>query len=254
MMKIDVLFSGFPGQSERGFLGWSSCVLIRTGAGEPILFDTAGFNERAVLLQKLHKLGISPEDIRKIYLSHYHFDHAANAGLFPNAEIFLHEEEVGHVRRCQNNEATDLAVPYEMFYGIDSSGKLRILKGKQGKNDSIEWKLTPGHTPGLYSLILEFEGRKWVLASDSVKNQTELITGGVAMSLDPAKSHASIEWIRSVADVVVPGHDRIIYINRTEGDQLQIKKESDPEVNIITPEKATVTIKTIQVGRTCQKM
>jgi hypothetical protein len=48
-MKIDVIFQGFPGRTERGYMGWSSVVFIETQDAK-ILFDTGGTGERSVLL------------------------------------------------------------------------------------------------------------------------------------------------------------------------------------------------------------
>lgn len=73
-MDVVPLFSGFPAASDRGFLGWSSCVLLRGRA--PMLFDTAGYPERAVLLGRLAEHGVDPEQVGAVFLSHFHFDHA----------------------------------------------------------------------------------------------------------------------------------------------------------------------------------
>jgi len=48
----------------------------------PALFDTGGFNERYVLKEKLASLGVSPDDIGSVFLSHFHFDYVANCGMF----------------------------------------------------------------------------------------------------------------------------------------------------------------------------
>jgi hypothetical protein len=51
-----------------------------------------------------------------------------------------------------------------------------------------------------------------VLAGDAVKNITELATGQVGMSLDNAESAKTIRRIREIAEIVVPGHDRILQV------------------------------------------
>lgn len=230
-MKIDLLFTGFPGHTNRGFLGWSSCVLIRMEGKRPILFDTAGFNERYILLEKLAALGVQPGDIENVFLSHFHFDHAVNYGLFPNATFYLHEKEVQYV---ETHGQEDLAVPYEMFPALKNSGHLAILSGDGGMIQEIKWIHTPGHTPGLYSLFLEYEGERWVLASDAVKNKSELITGHVAMSKDPVSSYTSIETIRTWAHVVVPGHDGLLRILH-EQNKTTVHSVSKTSVEVFVP-------------------
>lgn len=156
-MRVDLLFQGFPGRSSRGFLGWSSSVLIRQEGKSPILFDTVGFNERGALLTRLQELGVNREDIGTVLLSHFHFDHAVNYPLFPNATFYLHEEEVTHI---ENNGEADLAVPAEMYPALRDSGRLSLLSGKSGVVEGLNWIHTPGHTPGLYSILLDYQGKK----------------------------------------------------------------------------------------------
>ncbi|MFT9846355.1 MBL fold metallo-hydrolase [Aneurinibacillus sp. REN35] len=210
-MKIDILFDGFPGKSSRGFLGWSSCILIRPHPGQAILFDTVGFNERYALLSKLDQLGIDRTEIQTIFLSHFHFDHAVNYPLFENARFYLHEKELEHVKQ---NGKRDLAVPVEMLPSLEASGRLSILSGKEGTVEGLNWRLTPGHTPGLYSIFVEYNGEKWVLASDAVKNRYELTHEQAAMTWNDKESTQSIQMIKEWADIVVSGHDGLLRITR----------------------------------------
>jgi len=220
-MRLDILFGGFPGRSNRGFLGWSSCVLIRTDDAPPVLFDTGGFNERYVLKERLESLGVSPGDIGSVFLSHFHFDHVANCSMFKRATFYLHEREARYVKRCGHE---DLAVPVEIFLSVGAGGRLSLLSGPSGTAAGIKWLATPGHTPGSLSLLLEYRGRRWALASDAVKNRLELLTGHAAMTRDPEKSRRSIEAVGAWADVVVPGHDALLAVVREEGG-LRVREE-----------------------------
>jgi N-acyl homoserine lactone hydrolase len=239
-MQIDVLFQGFPGRSSRGFLGWSSCILIRQRGKAPILFDTVGFNERLSLLTKLEDLGVHREDVGTVLLSHFHFDHAVNYPLFPNATFYLHEEEVLHIEK---NGEKDLVIPVEMYPALRDSGRLSLLSGKSGTVEGLNWIHTPGHTPGLYSLLLDYQGKKWALVSDTIKNITELRTGEVAMTWDETRSRESIAAIRQWADIVVPGHDRLLEIKRN-GQQVEVNPLNESVIEVIVPWRdETFTIK-----------
>ncbi|BCJ87709.1 MBL fold metallo-hydrolase [Effusibacillus dendaii] len=231
-MQIDILFEGFPGKSDRGFLGWSSCVLIRIPGERPVLFDTVGFNERFVLLERLAALGVRLDEIESVFLSHFHFDHAVNFGLFPKATFYLHEEEVRHVKE---NGQKDLAVPYEMFSALENTGRLSILSGSSGETKGIRWVHTPGHTPGLYSIFIQYQAERWVLASDAVKNPAELISGKAAMTWDPQRGEQSIALIRDWADVVVPGHSGAVRIERGP-DGIEIRPVTSSTVTISIPQ------------------
>ena len=41
----------------------------------------------------LAKVGVQPEQIEKVFLTHMHFDHANNVGAFPNADVYVQWEE-----------------------------------------------------------------------------------------------------------------------------------------------------------------
>lgn len=230
-MELMLLFQGFPGRSNRGFLGWSSCVLIRRPDRRPMLFDTLGFNERYTLLSRLQALGIHREEIGSVFISHFHFDHAVNYPLFPNAIFYMHAAEVQHI---EQNGTRDLAVPVEMYPALRDSGRLVLLTGDEGEVEGLQWLRTPGHTPGLCSLLLEYQGKQWILASDAVKNIEELQQEKAAMAWNGAQSKASIQTIKRRADVVVPGHDRILEIDRTQ-DAVHIKPLTEIVIEIAVP-------------------
>ena len=208
-MDIVPLVSGFPAASDRGVLGWSSCVLLKGSV--PMLFDTLGYPERAVLLRRLAENGVEADQVGAVFLSHFHFDHAVNYRLFPNAALYLHEIEVAY---AEAHHRDDLAIPIEVLSDLRDTGRLRLLRGESGTAEGVEWFLAPGHTEGLYALRIPQGEATWVLASDAVKNLAELRSGRVAMTRDAGASERSIARIASIADVILPGHDRPVAVTR----------------------------------------
>src|SRR5262250_3679985 len=77
-----------------------TCYLVRT-SDAVILFDTgvspravpgllrtdplARFTEEDLLVHRLDSLGLEPNDIDIVVLSHLHFDHAGGADIFPSS-------------------------------------------------------------------------------------------------------------------------------------------------------------------------
>lgn len=57
---------------------WVGCYLIDTGDGL-ILLDTAIPESLYLLVDSIYSLGYRPEDIKKILISHAHFDHCGGA-------------------------------------------------------------------------------------------------------------------------------------------------------------------------------
>ncbi|MCL7749512.1 MBL fold metallo-hydrolase [Halalkalibacter alkaliphilus] len=195
--KIIPLFFGFPAASSRGALGWSSIYLIQLN-GKNFLFDTAGYNERLVLLEKLKALGIYKEDINGIFLSHLHFDHALNWTLFPKATIYLNKKELYYGL----NSKSDVFVPDFHPEQIQKWQSLHfVFDGEEV--DGMTILHVPGHTPGM--IALDINGK--LLVSDAIKNRCELIHGPLGNTWNKELAKKSIQKIKDRAQVIYPGHD-----------------------------------------------
>src|ERR1700761_7647006 len=90
---IQLLFTGLPAEADKFLFGISTVALVRTG-DELIMFDTGPYAYRPILQGRLRRAGVDPEAVTKVVLSHLHWDQAANADLFPNAHILVHQREL----------------------------------------------------------------------------------------------------------------------------------------------------------------
>jgi glyoxylase-like metal-dependent hydrolase (beta-lactamase superfamily II) len=207
-MKVDVLFQGFPGRMTRGYMSWSSIVYVEH-AGHKILFDTGGMGERNELPKRFAEHGLKIDDIDILVLSHFHHDHVMNFDYFRNARILLHEKEAEWVL----SNPDDWPTPKYLFPALQATGRLELISKDEEILPGIQTLLSPGHTPGCMSLVLRDKDMPTtVLAADAVKNITELATGQVGMSLNNAASAETIRKIREIAEIVIPGHDRILRV------------------------------------------
>jgi len=206
-IHIDPLFFGLAGVSSRGYLGWSSCVLL-TVNGKRVLFDTCGYNERAELVRRLAERQLTPADIDVVILSHIHFDHAVNVGLFAKAAVYVHEIDMLHAHdNLHDNFKGDLAVPVEILPMLDARKNVHILTGTSGTCAGINWFLAPGHTPGLIALEITNTQRCVVLASDAVKNLESLTLGTIQNTWDEAATKQTFAEVAARATHILPGHD-----------------------------------------------
>lgn len=210
-MRVELVVQGFPGRSVNGSLSWSSVIYIETG-GKKILFDTGGPAKRSSIKKHLARISVDPEDIDFLILSHFHDDHVRNYDYFPKAQILLHKIED---EWAATNPVDDFAFPEVYYAAIKQSGRLSLIDRDEEIFPGVHTMLLPGHTPGSMGVLLKGDDMPvTALTGDAVKNITELATGSVHLTKSPEVSAASIRKVREVAEVVIPGHDRMLKIEK----------------------------------------
>ena len=125
--------------------------LFDTGEGL-ILIDTGYRASLYLLIDRIHSIGYDPRDIKKILLSHWHWDHvngcAALAAL-SGAQVWISKEDEVYHQRFKDDTSELPMVDYTAtnFYDDDKP----ITLGRF----TIQTVLTPGHTPGATSFRWE---------------------------------------------------------------------------------------------------
>jgi glyoxylase-like metal-dependent hydrolase (beta-lactamase superfamily II) len=174
MTAIDILHAGYTGERTA-----STIALVRDGDAT-IVVDPGMVASRSLITDPLRDLGVAPEAVTHIFLSHHHPDHTVNCALFPNAEI------------------VDFWARYRDDLWLDHEGDGYRLSPK------AQLWLTPGHTEEDASLIVE--------AGDGVYGFTHLWWhSDRTPEVDPVGSdQAALERERArvlaAVDIVVPGH------------------------------------------------
>jgi glyoxylase-like metal-dependent hydrolase (beta-lactamase superfamily II) len=162
-------------------------TLFETGIGaffEPSLRARYGVVEdRHVLLDNLAALGVAPEDVDVVVLSHLHFDHAGGALtawqdgaapslVFPRARWIV---GAAHWERALVPHARDRAsfIP-GLQAMLEASGKLEKLTTADGAPATspnlpgVRFHQSDGHTPGLMLAEIEMPAGPVVFAADLI--------------------------------------------------------------------------------------
>lgn len=214
MATVELLFEGFPGWSPtHGRIGWGSIALVRAG-GTNLLFDTGHPGMHRLMLSRLAARKLSPADIQMVVLSHSHWDHSLGFPLFPEAEVVIGARELEWALR--QAPAENPSVPGYLMRQLADHPRLRALAGDTELLPGVTMIDTPGHTPGHMSMLVSAADGRTAIAQDAIKNRAELLARTAEQTLDAAASRRSMERIASVAEIVVPGHDRAF---RLEGSQ-----------------------------------
>lgn len=161
-----------------------------------IIIDVGNRGYAGEIVNTLKKQGLNPEDIDFVLSTHTHFDHISNNYLFKNADI-VRDTGVWHPDKS-------LTV-YNDIKFIEVTG-VRIIK-------------TPGHDPHHTSFIAECDGKTYVIAGDAI--QEEYIKKGLFGIPINQDYIDSAKKIVDIADVVIPGHGRII-----QGEDLEELKQA----------------------------
>jgi glyoxylase-like metal-dependent hydrolase (beta-lactamase superfamily II) len=174
MTRVDLLHAGYAGDRVA-----SSVVLVRD-ADAIIVADPGMVARRALILDPLAALGVAPEAVTHVFLSHHHPDHTINIGLFPNAEV------------------VDFWARYRGDEWLDHPGEGHRISPR------TEVWLTPGHTEEDATLVVE--------ADDAVHALTHLWWRGDRtpevdpLAADPAALARGRKRVLAAADIVIPGH------------------------------------------------
>ena len=132
---------------------WVGCYLIDTGDGL-ILIDTAIPESLYLMVDSICQLGFKLTDIKKILLSHAHFDHCGAAAAMKKltgAELYMSREDTEFYKACPEETLVLDPDSHPQHFEVDKyySDDEPITLG----NVSIRTILTPGHTIGCTSFL-----------------------------------------------------------------------------------------------------
>jgi glyoxylase-like metal-dependent hydrolase (beta-lactamase superfamily II) len=82
--EVHVLHEGYAGRGTA-----CTVAFIRDGDAR-IVWDPGMVPSQGAILDPLRNLGVQPEDITDVILSHHHPDHTMNTALFPDARVHDH--------------------------------------------------------------------------------------------------------------------------------------------------------------------
>lgn len=154
-------------------------LLIRTGKAN-VLVDTGigGKHDRKFLEmydvrrdrplpEGLKALGVGPEDVDFVILSHLHFDHAGGATVrangdvapaFPRATYVI--QEGMWAEAMEPNPRTKGSYMPEDFVPLRKAGRVKFVKGEEEITPGVRVRLTGGHVKHHQVVVAESRGRK----------------------------------------------------------------------------------------------
>jgi N-acyl homoserine lactone hydrolase len=194
-------------------------VLFDTGNNDKIITDPSYWGPAFQRLSpvntpdmaidaQLGKIGLKPDDIKFVVVSHLHLDHGGNVAKFPNSTLVAQKDEIrnafwpepgmargyipGDVAALRSDLGEAMPNRYKM---IQLTGDMDIF----GDN-SVVVKRWVGHTPGSQMMVVRLpKSGTIILTGDNVyfrENVEKNILPNVVLAYDPPGILRAYEWIR----------------------------------------------------------
>ncbi|UCE38100.1 MAG: MBL fold metallo-hydrolase [Thermoplasmata archaeon] len=143
--------------------------LVDIGFGESILIDCGAGNSFETLLKNIRSVGLEPQRLKALILTHCHIDHIGGTWEFKDKfkiKIVAHKEDADAIEGKNTKKTAAL------WYGVDYkpvsvdhilSEDLETLTFGDVDFNCLH---TPGHTPGSISVYCDIEGKRILFGQD----------------------------------------------------------------------------------------
>lgn len=186
-------------------------------------FDaTTGARRQRQLLRPvgdgLKMIGIDPDSVRDVILSHMHFDHCGNHDLFPKARYHVQEAEMAYCTgRCMCHAFLRHPFDYEDVASVLAklfAGRVEFHDGESEIAPNLTVHRVGGHSKGL-QVVRVLTRRGWVvLGSDAShfyanfeQNRPFPVVESVTDMLD---GYDTMRRLASSGQHIIPGHDPLV--------------------------------------------
>ena len=179
-------------------------VLVDTGFG-PLAAAEGGWLIGGNLLHQLRRIGVRPEDVDVVALSHLHADHSGGLGdpgtgepIYPNATTYIGSHDWEYFV-----EGSTAAIPLPDYTraaleSLADRGKITLVDGDAEIAPGVRRLSAPGHTPGHSLYVIHDDDERVLLLGDSMYCPQQLtnLDWGAAFDVDPALARATRERLQ----------------------------------------------------------
>jgi glyoxylase-like metal-dependent hydrolase (beta-lactamase superfamily II) len=192
-------------------------ILVDTGYDEA----EARERDRPILLNPgdaLAPLGIHPDEISELIVTHMHYDHAGGLHHFPNARLHIQAAEMAYATGpCMCHDV--LRMPFTADHVCEAikrlySGKVQFHDGDAQVAEGVTVHRIGGHSRGLQAVRVMTSVGWLVLASDAAhyyENFQARKPFPIVVDLeDMMAGFETLERLASAPNLIVPGHDPLV--------------------------------------------
>lgn len=192
--------------------GTDPVTIVDAGAqGEHFKNPEFPMDTYQTLEEGLGKYGLKPDDVKQVIVTHLHFDHIALASRYPHAVFIVQKKEL----REALNPHIFMAGDYNRDY-LDGLN-FRVIDGSTEIMPGLSVLLTPGHTPGGQSVLVDTEEGPAVIVGLCTQHSTfkktpqmearGLETAVCGLHYDCCECYDTLVRIKKAAEIIIPLHD-----------------------------------------------
>jgi len=204
--------------------GPETTIIVDTGVS-PLMARERKLAGYVTPSEVLRRIDVDADKVQHVIMTHIHWDHAGGLSLFPNARVYIQEDEY----QFWMKDPIAKRPPFGLYWDemlktdietIDKEGRLTLINGDHKILPDIECLLAPGHSIALQVVAVNTAKGTAILGSDCAhffKNYQQdwpsaLIIDMVAWmrSYDKLKSKVSS------SELLFPGHDPLMSQNYPE--------------------------------------
>ena len=186
------------------------CYLV--GNGQRYLLWDAGTSKRALgnahptikldrtVTDQLAQIGVRPEQVEFVGISHYHGDHTGQATQFPKAKLLIGAGDLEALKRSPPPVGT---APPHIQPWLDGSAPVEALREDHDVfgDGRVTVLMTPGHTPGHSALLVKLARGPVILAGDLWFSHADALREAIPdFNTSRAETIASRDRIARMAD------------------------------------------------------
>jgi glyoxylase-like metal-dependent hydrolase (beta-lactamase superfamily II) len=191
-----------------------STIVVDTGYA-PAVGARRGRTLRCDPLDAVRAIGVDPQSVETVIVTHFHYDHVGNLGAYPNATLVVPRRELdfwtGPLAEREQFGAHVEVDEIAAIAAADRAGRVRTTDGTEEVAPGVMAISVGGHSPGQQLIRVAAVGGEVVLASDAVHFYEELeLDRPFGVIADLGEMYAAYDLLKEYAAAgatVVPGHD-----------------------------------------------
>src|SRR5665213_737778 len=163
----------------------------------------------------LTSIGVKPDEVQDVIITHLHYDHCGNHSVFPKATYHLQDAEMAYATGRYMAHQT-MKIPFELddvvaMVGKVFAGRVQFHEGTEQLAPGITVHRIGGHSKGLQCVRVKTKRGYVVLAADATHLYEHIYQGRVfpvTYSVgDTLEGYKTIQKLATSRQHIVPGHD-----------------------------------------------